>query len=328
MKDTAKERGILSGCIENNTCAVLLSAEKRMARISELAHFVCREMLAFSGDDVMTAVCSSDEAREIYEGGKRVLSGRASLGEANADEEKIVSDVISACDRFYFCKAISRFDGRKYTEDDALRWLSDGEQTAPPAAGEKKIAFMRSRQANEAFSRFAKYIPGGVMPFGEESFADVCRSVYSGATEYGLIPVENSSDGRLAGLYGTFERYGLYIVMLCDVASPDGEGYTKFALCSRSLGSIKAKGEKILHIRLTLDSPDGLSDLLFCGKYFGAFLRRADLIPVSAAGRENSFDISLCIDNCDLAGLICALKLEYPQFSAVGIYTEIKAEEI
>lgn len=329
MKDAAKERGILSDCIENNTRAVLLSAEKRMARISELAHFSCREILVSSGGDIMSAVCFSDEARRIYESGKRALAGEVSLGKANADEEKIISDVISACDRLYFCKAISRFDGRKYTEDDALRWLSDGEQTVvPPASGEKRIAFMRSRQANEAFSRFARYIPGGVMPFGEESFADVCRSVYSGATEYGLIPVENSSDGRLVGLYGLFERYGLYITMLCDIASPDGEGYTKFALCSRSPESIKAKGEKILHIRLTLDSPDGLSELLFCGKYFGAFLRRADLIPLSAAGRENSFDVSLCIDNCDLAGLICALKLEYPQFSAVGIYTEIKAEDI
>lgn len=84
----------------------------------------------------------------------------------------------------------------------------------------------------------------------------------------------------------------------------------------------------MLHIRLTLDSPDGLSDLLFCGKYFGASLRRSDPIPAAATGRENSFDVAFCVDGADLAGLICALKLEYPQFSAVGIYTEIKAEDI
>ena len=130
------------------------------------------------------------------------------------------------------------------------------------------------------------------MPFGEESFADVCRSVYSGVTEYGIVPVENSSDGRLTGLYGLFERYGLYIIMLCEVGSGDGEGYTKFALCSRSMKLLRAGGERILHIRLTLDTAGGLSDLLFCGKYFGASLRRADPVPTAATGRENSFDVS------------------------------------
>ena len=322
------EKKILSDCIEKSSRSVAGCAEKRIARIYELAHMVCREILSGTDGDIMAAVSASDEARETYSDGKRILSGELPTGGENAEERQFLSDAVSLCDTFCLCRAISRFGGRKYTDSDVLSWLSDGDGIQSERMGEAKVAFVRGRQANDAFSRFARCIPGGVMPFGEESFADVCRSVYSGVTEYGMVPVENSSDGRLAGLYGLFERYGLYIIMLCEVGSGDGEGYTKFALCSRSMKLLRAGGERILHIRLTLDSPDGLSDLLLCGKYFGALLRRSDPIPTAATGRENSFDVAFCVDGADLAGLICALKLEYPQFSAVGIYTEIKAEEI
>lgn len=328
MNTVGEERKILSDCMEKNSVALASCAEKRIARIYELAHVLCREILSVTDGDIMTAVSVSDEARETYSDGKRILSGELPTGGENAEQGKVVSDTVSLCDTFCLCRAISRFGGRKYTDSDVLSWLSDGDGIQSERMGEAKVAFVRGRQANEAFSRFARCIPGGVMPFGEESFADVCRSVYSGVTEYGIVPVENSSDGRLAGLYGLFERYGLYIIMLCEVGSGDGEGYTKFALCSRSMKLLRAGGERILHIRLTLDTAGGLSDLLFCGKYFGASLRRADPVPTAATGRENSFDVSFCVDGADLAGLICALKLEYPQFSAVGIYTEIKAEEI
>ena len=328
MNTVGEERKILSDCMEKNSVALASCVEKRIARIYELAHVLCRKILSETGGDIMTAVCAFDEAREIYSEGKAALCRTVPMGKENADERRVVSDAVSLCDTFCLCRAISRFGGEKYTDADVLGWLSDGDVIQSGRIGETKVAFVRGRQANEAFSRFARCIPGGVMPFGEESFADVCRSVYSGVTEYGIVPVENSSDGRLTGLYGLFERYGLYIIMLCEVGSGDGEGYTKFALCSRSMKLLRAGGERILHIRLTLDTAGGLSDLLFCGKYFGASLRRAYPVPTAATGRENSFDVSFCVDGADIPALICALKLEYPQFSAVGIYTEIKAEGI
>lgn len=323
--DIGGEMKILSDCTAKNAACIFRYAEKRMARTAELAHIVCRKILSGSDADIMDVICTSDEAREEYISGKKALECDALTGLANKNEAANLKRTLSLCDVLYFCREISRFGGKTYAAADAERWLSDGDIIQYPRAGDVKIAFVRGRQANDAFAEFARYIHGGAMPYGEESFADVCQSVYSGIAEYGIIPVENSSDGRLASFYGMFEKFGLYIIMLCEVMSGDGESYTKFALCSRSVKALMADGEKTLHFRLTLDSPDGITALLYGGRYYGASLRRAEPIPVSAAGRENSFDISFCVDGADLAGFICCLKLEYPQFSTVGLYTSVKA---
>ncbi len=323
--DIGDEMKILSDCTAKNAANIFRCAEKRMARTAELAHILCRKILSGSDADIMDVICASDEAREEYISAKNALESSAATAFANESEAENLKRTLSLCDALYFCRAISRFGGKAYTAEDAERWLSDGDTAQYSRTGDIKIAFVRGRQANGAFAEFARYIKGGAMPYGEESFADVCQSVYSGAAEYGIIPVENSSDGRLASFYGMFEKFGLYIIMLCEVKSDNGEGYTKFALCSRSVKALRAEGEKILHFRLTLDSPDGLAPLLYGGGYYGASLRRAEPVPFSAAGRENSFDISFCVDGADLAGFICFLKLEYPQFSAVGLYTSVKA---
>lgn len=324
-EDVNGEMKILSDCTAGNASCIFRYAEKRMARIAELAHILCRRIISEGDADIMNAVCTSDVAREEYISAKRMLEYDALTGSVNESEAVNLRRTLSLCDAMYFCRAISRFGDRTYTETDVERWLSDGDTVQYTRGGDTRIAFVRGRQANEAFAEFARFIPGGAMPYGEENFSDVCQSVYSGIAEYGIIPVENSSDGRLASFYGMFEKFGLYITMLCEVRSGDGEEYTKFALCSRSVRSLRAGGEKILHIRLTLDSPDELAALLCGGSHYGASLRRAEPVPVSAAGRENSFDVSFCVDGADLAGLICCLKLEYPQFSTVGLYPSVRA---
>ena len=227
------EMKILSDCTAKNAACIFRYAEKRMARTAELAHIVCRKILSGSNADIMDVICTSDEAREEYISGKKALECDALTGLANENEAANLKRTLSLCDVLYFCREISRFGGKTYAAADAERWLSDGDIIQYPRAGDVKIAFVRGRQANDAFAEFARYIHGGAMPYGEESFADVCQSVYSGIAEYGIIPVENSSDGRLASFYGMFEKFGLYIIMLCEVRSGDGESYTKFALCSR-----------------------------------------------------------------------------------------------
>lgn len=306
---------------------VFAEAEKRLAYLCEAARAVSLGLLSSSGrSDIFEAVFSGEGLENPMEKNFSEVGAKPVLDAANGDESDFLRESLCLFDRFYICRQVSRFGGKKYGEDELIRVLSDAEGQNAPVSDEIKISFIRGKQANAAFEAFARCI-FGVMPSGCESFADVCESVFSGETDFGIVPVESSSDGRLGSFYGMIEKYGLYIVLLCGIPMQDGENITKFALCARSIMKINAAGRRIFHFRLTLDLPDAITSVLAAGKYYGLSLCRADLIPVSSAGRENAFEFVFCTDGADLAGFTCFLKLTYPQFLPVGMYTELAAGE-
>ena len=85
-----------------------------------------------------------------------------------------------------------------------------------PYGREKRVAFLRNRQASRAFERFAKYL-GGVSAVYEDNFQNACESVYTGEATYAVIPISSTSDGRLNSFYRLMEKYELNIVLSCEL---------------------------------------------------------------------------------------------------------------
>lgn len=288
----------------------------RAAHLCEIAHAVLQGV----GDDSLPAICGGDTAREIYS--RLLIPTDMTVTEALAREGKYFSGRISDFDKFFICREM--IGGREYDDGQICAALA-GETSEDFSEGEVSIAFSSGKAANAAFEEFAKFFRAA-SPVDEDNFQSACDFVAGGDGDYCILPVENSSDGRLGGFYSLIEKNGLYIVASCRVRSRDGESHTRFALCSRRMGVLGGRGEKLFHFRITLDSMNELCTILSAGEFFGAEVKRTDIVPPSLSGRDNSLDM-IFGGECDLAGFICFLKLEFPQLTPIGLYRETEGIE-
>lgn len=297
--------------------------ERKFAHLRERADIIAHSLKARIGcDDIMRAISSSYEAADIYAdscGEKQSFS--EFFADANKPAAHALSENTAKLDELYICKCISENDGREYTKNDIIEWLSDTEEQADtPAVRDRRVSFVRGNGPGRAFERFAKYVPGVLAEY-EDDFRRALEAVANGETTFAIVPIENSFDGRLNSFYRLMEKYALSIVLAADIPSDDYESSTKFALVYKKLDVIEAEGEEFFECKITLREPAELADIINAAAYFGADVRKVYSLPLSSGGRENSFDIIFNLDGANIAGLFCYLMLKYPHLSPIGIYT-------
>lgn len=320
-----KAEDIISENLKHLLCAEASVHERRFAHIRERARLIALSLKEASGlDDIMDAVSHFDGASEIYGAMKgEELSLSAHLCKENAGLSDCLSEYTKKLDDLYLCKSIAAYDGKKYSDTDAVRWLSEHYKEDTTPFKDRKVSFVIGNQSGKAFERFARFIPGVLSEY-EEDFKSACEAVVAGEANYAIIPVENSTDGRLNGFYRLIEKYSLSIVLSSTVLSDDGEVSTKFALVYKNFDIIGNVGSRTFEFRITLSDQGQMGNIILATDFFGANVLKIYSLPISSVGRENSFGITLCTDNADIAGLLCYLFLEYPQFFAIGLYRAVE----
>ena len=300
--------------------------EIKFAHLRERANIIARALKAKScSSNIMDALSHLYEAPEMYFSLKGEEFDFGSLfGNVNHEQAECLAKNSKRLDDLYICKSIASLDGDNYDENDIIRWLLESEEVVSYPIRDKKVSFVRGNQSGRAFECFAKYVPGVLAEY-EEDFKSACEAVANGESTYAIVPVENSTDGRLNSFYRLIEKYALSIVLAADIPSDDYENSTKFALVYKSLDVIKANGSKMFEFKITFSEPRELGEVIFAAEYFGATVHKVYSLPLSSGGRENSFDIILDLNDANTAGLLCYLFLEYSQFTAVGIYTLMEA---
>ena len=113
-----------------------------------------------------------------------------------------------------------------------------------------RIEYIGNNYTDEAFRFFSKKL-GTENALIVSSFDELCEDVYSGKSEYGILPIENTDNGKLLRFYSLINLYELKIVSVCSVKTSD-DGHTGFALVKKSLDYTNAK----------LDTPDMLEFLV------------------------------------------------------------------
>lgn len=291
----------------------------RAAHLREISRAIVMEL----GEEAGAASLLSEHAGEIYRRFRTEAEAGIALVPELLPEERFFSGELSLFDTLCICRGIS---GEVSPSERELREAVSGAECAGAVQSDVRIAFAPGREANLAFERFAGFFSSAT-PDGEENFQTACELAAGGECDYCMIPVENSADGRLGGFYRLIEKNGLYIVSVCRIWSRDGENYTKFALCSREMTSVGIDGEKIFHFRATLAGMGEIEAIASAARFFGAEVKRADTIPPALSGRDNSLDVVLGIGECDIFGLLCFLKFEFPQFTPTGFYIELGGNE-
>lgn len=217
-----------------------------------------------------------------------------------------------------------------------------------PATAKGRIAYMSNAFADKAYIRFAEHMEG-CRTAHFHSFVDACEEVRSGLCEYCILPLENTSDGKLVGFSRLIIKYRLRIVSVCDIQNRAGVSgsITRFALLCKAdeewYGNeyLTQALEKIsrehtshqIEILHTSPSAPSFSDLLAAADFCGLRLVRADTLPageeyalLSGAQWKSSTEASplICgvwdVQNAQLAPFLCFLAIEASEDRLLGLY--------
>lgn len=169
---------------------------------------------------------------------------------------------------------------------------------APPRLPETvrgRVAYMPGAFADKAYERLSRLIPRP-RAAAFHSFVEACEEVRGGLCEYGILPLENTRNGKLTSFSRLILRYGLTVVAVCDLEDNSAEGQaTRFALLRKGpegdfpqpLSPVEGRrGHReegktpplCLELLHATDSPT-LTELLTAAEHCGLTLLRVDTIP-------------------------------------------------
>lgn len=304
--------------LHRTTAEMAVAAEKSFAHIKERAYLIASQFRKEIGcEHVLEAVLTTDEAVRIYRRCFEEVEHAPWFDEINRHEADTFIRQNMRAETLLLCREIARSDAPASMET-VSSWLFGGISHAPDGR-DRKVAFLRNRQASRAFERFAKEL-GGVSAVYEDNFQNACESVFSGQSTYAIIPIHSMTDGRLNSFYRQMEKYDLSIVMTCEIESDDGENVTTFALVYRDRLYMPAEGDILYECKITFDDLTSLADIADAASYFGVTVESVEALPVLFSGRANAFAFVFGLKNADVGGFFCYLALEYPQVAAIGVY--------
>ncbi len=271
-----------------------LAEADRRASIVEKQQRLCITMLA---DEICEATGSAEELFSAF------------LAAANAPNE---------LSKALFCRSYVRL----HPKDPALRpeelFLQN---ELPPAGAHGKIAFVRNRYNERAYEQFSERLIGA-KPLYVSDFSEACDSVYNGQASYCILPIENSTNGRLFGFYAMIDRYELKICATAEIEGNDTAESVRYALVGRSaLRSLSRAQPCVLECSLTREDGSRLSELLTASAALGATVGKIDFLPLEYDHSFYRAFFTFRLSAADAPAFGLYLSLSYPNYTPIGFYT-------
>jgi prephenate dehydratase len=302
-------------------CEYASLCERRLAHIRELARYI-RDMTGDTYDYDLAAWL--EVIRKLY---RDIISGvfnaEQDICEPNRRSVSAMRSAINSYDRICLCRALTDTFVRRPSAEDYF--TADGITLTP-----NRIAYLRNAYADAAYSRVSTVLREPTVTYCDD-FSAVCEDVYYGRAGLCILPIENSSEGRLATFRNLINKYELKIVMTCLVVTSENGVETRFALLKKNIERIPLLGQpkktelfefSVIITNIEPASAD-LLDILTAAKYFGLTLYKVDSAPVSYSDTEYTQNLVFSTDGAELDNFICYLSIEAPQFIAVGIYPHL-----
>ena len=236
-----------------------------------------------------------------------------------------VLDFADLTDKLVFSEKLAAH----YSPKDLTRLLlsaySDG---LVPAGTHGKISYIRNRYNDEAYARFSSVIPH-TKPIFFSDFEDCCEAIASGESEFTILPLEDSVDGKMFGFYSMLDRYGLKITYVCNVEREDNSKIIKYALAGKHFQTEHLEKGKRDYLRtfeftMTQSPSTNLLDLYRAVKISNATENRVSSVCLPYGDNLARFYHSVTISRkTNFLPFLLFLSLEYPEYTPIGIYREI-----
>lgn len=172
----------------------------------------------------------------------------------------VASVFLNECDRLFDDFEVSgkhweiklclcQYLAQRYSFEDVLPTL---EINTSSSSNSQIVCWATNQYAEKALAKFSKLFPSSKTVY-VDSFSQVCDLV-EGADHFGILPIENSADGRLVGFYRLIDKHELKICAVCDIEDDAGETFTRFALVSGDLKRLASQYP--IHVELSVISPN------------------------------------------------------------------------
>ncbi len=300
MSSFEEKNQIIDENLKDNDGLISTTLEKRVAHIADKVEMVIG--------------LSKEELRNLY---KTEFAFKDSRIPCLTENKKYLSAVHECLNRFDKLKCIDELYHQR--EKDVEEAEND------TVFNSDTVSYLKNSLADIAFNNFSKLLKDPRVAYGE-TFSDVCEDVYYSRTPYCILPIENSDDGRMTSFCNMIRKYGLKIVLTCNVESANGKT-TGFALLKRDIEKIECKSSisdgEYVEIGCNFGEIIRLQEVLQAASYFGFNLHNVDSFPIYYSEKEYYFDI-IFKGSGDLKKLLFWLELEIPRFEIIGIYTQIK----
>ncbi len=193
----------------------------------------------------------------------------------------------------------------------------------PDPASFHRISYQRNNYTDLAYDRFSGFLHAPRASYAN-GFASVCEEVYNGLSEYCILPIENSSEGRLNSFSKLIEQYSLKIAATCEINTGE-DRITKFALLRKSLGVLRSLDSlpQYFEFSCELSEYPRAEDLLVAARYAGLTPIRTELRPRNENGGVQTLHAVLDIEDGDLPAFLLYLFMELPNANPIGLYHNI-----
>ncbi len=185
-----------------------------------------------------------------------------------------------------------------------------------------RISYQKNSYTEQAFQRFSELL-GEARAAYAHSFPSVCEDVYNGVSEYCILPIENSAEGRLVSFTRLISQYDLKIAATCDVKTGEGK-ITRFALLQRGFSNRRSYGEYPTYYEISGTLSDSLQpeDLFSAARFCGLTAESAD-VKYSEQSGEYQLHAVFLVGNGDLSAFLLYLAMECPTINTIGRYPNL-----
>ena len=156
-----------------------------------------------------------------------------------------------------------------------------------------------------------------------DSFSDVCETVAGQMESFGVLPIENTTDGRLSVFFKMLGKHDLKICAVCDVEDSESEKTTRLALVTKS--SYLLSGDAPRHIEFSyVEEGDGKrEDLLRVAAQMGHAATRLSALPHSYRMGASVETVSLTLKEENIVPFLLYLQLFFGDINILGCYIQI-----
>ncbi len=181
-------------------------------------------------------------------------------------------------------------------------------------------SYLKNRYSTEALDRFIN-ICGGESEL-EADFNSVCESVYSGRSNYAVIPFSNTSDGLHVSLYKLILKYDLKIVASTNVIMADGITESKFVLLAKN-DIVSSKATNAL-ISFTAEIDSFLPKLLQVISNSDIKVKMINTLPLEYTDDRYEIIIDFYLNGFEINAFNLFVKSALPDCNIIGMYYTIK----
>ena len=274
---------------------------KEISELEEEKQLLLREYFDISMFSSLSFAAAASRLRSAYWGRRK--EEKSSLRSETVKEKLLVATLLA----------------EYYTIDD----ITNSEENIRSIGTKAKIAYWASnRYSLLAYNRFSS-LSEATEPVVAESFADVCELVSNGDSDFGILPIENSTDGRLVGFYRMLDKYDLKVCAVCNIENDTGEHFTRFALISRTICRFNGTQSRWIELSSTSPNATQILELITVAEHLGMSVKRLSSVPLYYRGNACVDTITIALSDKTAFPFFVYLYLFCKDINILGLFIQI-----